>query len=90
MEETKKIRKKKFNFLKFIVFVLFLYIIISACLCLYKAQIKNIVIMGNLYLTDEEIIEAAKLEDYPSYIKSTKSIICKRVENVKHHASECG
>lgn len=82
MEETRKIKKKKFNFLKFIVFALFLYIIISAGMCLYKAQIKNIAIFGNVHLSDEEIIEAAKLENYPSYIKSTKSIICKRVKQL--------
>ena len=82
MEETKKIKKKKFNFLKFIVFLLFLYIVISIVLCLYKAQIKNVVILNNIYLSDEQVIEAAKLENYPSFINSTKSVICKRVERL--------
>lgn len=82
MEEVKKVKKKKFNFLKFLVFILFLYIIISVGLCLYKAQIKNIIILNNIYLSDEKIIETAKLENYPSFIKSTKSIICKRIKGL--------
>lgn len=82
MEEVKKIKKRKFNFLKFIVFILFFYIIISAFYSLYKVQIKNIVILNNIYLTDEEIIETAKLENYPSFIKTTESLICKRIEKL--------
>ncbi len=82
MGEVKKVKKKRFNFLKFIVFVLFMYIVVSIILVLYKSPIKNIIILNNNYVKDEEIIEAAKIENYPSFIRTTKSSICKRVKKL--------
>lgn len=82
MNEIKSVKKRKFNFLKFIVFALFIYIIFSLLLSLYKVQIKNIVILNNNYLSDEQIIEAAKIENYPSFIRATKSSICKKVNKL--------
>lgn len=81
MENTKKIRKKRFNVLKFLVFILFLYILISGGIYILDVPIKNIVIHGTNYLTDEEIIETAKIENYPSFIKTTSFAIKKRLKN---------
>lgn len=81
MENTKKIRKKRFNVLKFLVFILFLYILISGEIYILDVPIKNIVIHGTNYLTDEEIIETAKIENYPSFIKTTSFAIKKRLKN---------
>ncbi len=82
MEEVKKIKKKRFNFLKFIIFVLFIYLIISVFLVLYKSPIKNIIILNNNYLSDEKIIETAKIDNYPSFIKTTRSSICKKLYKI--------
>ncbi len=87
--ETKKVKKKRFNILKFLVIMLFLYIIVAAFLKLYKSPIKNIIVLNNNYLSDEEIIESAKLEKYPSFIKTSNSAICKRIKKIKL-VDDCG
>lgn len=82
MGQTKKVKRKRFNFLKFIVIILFLYILISAFYKLAVSPIKRIVVLNTYYLSDEEIIESAKIEKYPSFIKTTTSSICKRVKKL--------
>lgn len=83
MSDTKKVRKKRFNFLKFLVFILFLYIIITGTLYIIDIPIKNIVILNNNYLNDEKIIEIAKIEDYPSFFKTFSFNIKKRLKKLE-------
>lgn len=42
--------------------------------------IKNIYISGNKYLTDQEIIELAKIDDYPSFLRTTTSKLKNRLK----------
>lgn len=68
-------------FLLLIVAIFFIYNLISSL------PVKNIYITGNTYLTDQEIIELAKLENYPSFIKTTSSTIKRNIEKnnlIKH------
>jgi len=76
---TKKVRRRKFNFIKFFKFLLFLIVLIITIILLSKIKIKSIKIIGNSFLTDEEIIETAKLENYPSYLKTTSYRIKKNL-----------
>lgn len=64
-------------FLLLIVAIFFIYNLISSL------PVKNIYITGNTYLTDQEIIELAKLENYPSFIKATSATIKKNIEKNK-------
>lgn len=80
MENTKRVRKKRFNILKFLVFILFLYILISALIYVLEVSIKNIVVLDTYYLSDEEVIETAKLDNYPSFLKTTSYSIKKRLK----------
>lgn len=80
--KTKKVRKKRFNFLKFLIVLLFLYILITGSIYLINVSIKNIVILNNNYLTDEKIIETAKVEDYPSFLRTTSYGIKKRLKKL--------
>lgn len=64
-------------FLLLIVATFFIYNLISSL------PVKNIYITGNTYLTDQEIIELAKLENYPSFIKTTSATIKKNIEKNK-------
>ena len=82
MSKTKKIRRKKFNILKFLVFILFLYILISAFFKILNVPIKNILILKNNYLSDEKIIEVSLLDNYPSFIKTTSYNIKKRIKKL--------
>jgi cell division protein FtsQ len=80
--KVKKIKRRKFNFKKFFKFLLFLCITISLTYYITKIPIKNIIINGSSYLSDEEIIETAKLENYPSFIKTLKTITKKRIKKI--------
>lgn len=82
MPEAKKIKRKKFNFLKFIIFCLFIYLIFSFAIYLIGKPIKNIIILNNNYLSDIEIIEKAKIENYPSYFKTLKNTMEKRIKKL--------
>lgn len=82
MQETKKIKRKKFNFLKFIIFCLFVYLIFSFIFYLTNKPIKNIIVLNNNYLSDIEIIEAAKIDNYPSFFRTFKSTMKKRIKKL--------
>ena len=69
---AKKIVKKK----KLKVFNLFIVLLIVGVLSflgyvIVHLPIKNIVILGNNYLTDDYIIELADIKDYPSFLLIT-------------------
>ena len=82
MTEKKIIKRKKFNFLKFIIFILILSVFGYLFINLLKQPIKNIIVSGNNLLSDEVIIETASLEKYPSFIKTMNHKVCKKIEKL--------
>lgn len=56
----------------------FFAFLISKCL---DIPIRNIYIEGNTYLTDQEIIELAGIQNYPSIIKTLTSDMERRLKN---------
>lgn len=74
--ETKKIKKKRFNVARTLVFVLFIYLVVCLCMYVYKEPVRHYKITGNDIVSDIDIIRTLKLEDYPSFI----SINCKSLE----------
>ena len=80
METEKKLKKK--TKVKIIPLLTALFIILILGIAIYFLSllpISNIFISGNNYLTDQEIIEIAKIDDYPSFIKTTKYRIKKKL-----------
>lgn len=78
---AKKVKKKvKIRVLPFLITLLIIGILIGCGYLLTLIPIKNIYITGNIYLTDQEIIELAQIEDYPSYLKTTTSSIKKKLK----------
>lgn len=77
---TKKVKVKRFNFLKFLKFILFIVIVIGSFYLLSKIRIKNIVIKGNKYISDIEILEKTGLDKYPSYLKTLNVSIEKKIK----------
>ena len=73
----KKIRIKFFNIFLFLTFIL---IIIGAVYEISNFKITNIYIKNNYYLTDLEVIETAKIKDYPSTFQNSCKKIEKRLE----------
>ena len=73
---TRKIRYKRL-----IIFLVILVFIFLVCSKLFSLRITNIFIDGNLYLSDQEIIESANLSNYPhaifTFSNSIKSDIVK-------------
>ena len=78
-KKTKVKRKiKMVPILILFVAIVLLYFLIKL---IFGIKIQNIYIKGNINLSDEYIIEKAKLEDYPSYYKNLSFIIEKRLES---------
>lgn len=78
---AKKIKKKtKIKFVPIIILLLLLIIVGFLVSFFMNVKIKNIYIYNNYLLTDQEIIELAKLENYPSFIKTSKSKIEKTLK----------
>ena len=69
--------KRKINVKKVIFFVVFILIICISVRIVLNERIRNIVILNNNYYSDEEIIEAAKLEKYPKFILLNSSKVKK-------------
>ena len=75
--ETKKVKKKRFNVARTLVFILLIYIVVCFGIYLYKEPVKHYEITGNEILTDIELIRDLKLEKYPSFV----SINTKKLEH---------
>ncbi len=71
-KKSKKNKNLKKKLLKFLIFLLIVGIIV---LFVMTIKIKNIYVVGNNLLSDQEIIELAGIEDYPKlFSKSSLSI----------------
>ena len=69
MEEVKVV--KKFSFVKLVLVLLIMYIIGFLCYKVAISRITNIYIKNNNILTDQEVIDASGLRNYPSFILTT-------------------
>ena len=78
MEKKNKI---KVNYKRLFLLILFLYVLIYSLYTIINTPIKNIYIKNNTLLTDQEIIEIAELQDYPSIITTMNFLIEKKLEN---------
>ena len=81
-KKTVKIKKKRFNVKRFLVFLLFFYLIIYSVVFLFNEPIRHIKIKGNKLVSDVEIIEVANLKRYPSIFKYLSRTIEKKVESL--------
>ena len=78
---ARKVRKKRKIKVNNVLLVLLFFIIILLGLAfLTDVKINNIVIKGNTFYSDWEIIEKAGLDDYPSSLKTLSRSIEKRLE----------
>lgn len=82
MKKKKKKGKKRFRIKKLgiLILLIFLTIISYGIITIYNFKITNIYIMNNNYLSDLQIIEIAKIKNYPSTFSNTSSTIKKRLE----------
>lgn len=79
-KKKKVVKKHKIKFLSILILILvvvLLYFLINGIL---SFKIQNIYIHDTNFLNDEYILNVAKIEDYPSYVKNSTRSIEKRLE----------
>ena len=76
-----KVKKRKVNFKKVIIFLLFVAIIGLIIYYVKDIPIKNIYIVGNDIIPDKDIINEASLNNYPSFLMTSKSSIKRKLKN---------
>ncbi len=79
----KKKTKKKLNFKRTLVFILFLYIVGFSIYLLVNQKIKHIEINGNNLVKDSEILRVSKLKDYPSMLRYSSRSIKKNIQSIE-------
>lgn len=78
MRKIKKGKKK----IVFLIFILLILIVAALIYLLAQLPIKNIYIHDNNIVSDQEIIDQAKLTSYPSFLTTTSYSIKKRVKEL--------
>lgn len=78
---AKKVKKKiRIRILPIIIIIFILTLLSGSVYLLSLIPIKNIYIFGNNYLKDQEIIELAKIENYPSFLKTRTKDMKKNIK----------
>lgn len=76
------IKKRKLNIKRVLILILILFVVFFLLYLLFNKKIENIYIYNNKLLSDQEIIDVAKLRNYPSYmLKSNLSIKSELLKN---------
>jgi len=83
MQEKKTVvkKKRKLKFISVLIFLIILLLIGFFAVMLLSIPTKNIFIHGNDILTDKEIIELARLSDYPDYFSTSTNKMKRRLES---------
>lgn len=77
----KKMKKKvKIKVLPILILIIIIGLLVGTYYLLSLIPIQNIYISGNTYLTDQEVIELAGIEDYPSFLQTTISSMKKNIK----------
>ena len=77
-KQKKKVKK---GFIKFCVIILILFGIGNLVYYGFGPNIKNIYVLNNNYLSDQEIIDLAKLNNYPNFYTTSSSSIKKKLKS---------
>ena len=79
---NKKKRHRKLNKKRVFTLLIFLLGIILFIIFLLNLRVKNILIIGNTYIKDSEIIRKCNLKDYPYYKDINKKTIENTINNI--------
>lgn len=79
--ENKVVKKRgKIKYKSVFLFLTTVILLVVGILTLYNLRIRNIMIIGNEYLTDQEIIDISGLRNYPRTIINSRRGIRKNIE----------
>ena len=67
--------KKKFNFKKFVFFIIFIFLLYMSISYLISIKTKNIIIINNNYYSEDDIIYTYEIEEYPKLIFKNEQIL---------------
>ena len=81
VSKKSKRRGIKIRFGRVFAWIILPLLFVVTCISLIDFPIKNIFVTGNSILTDQEIIELASLEDYPSLFKYSSSEIKRKLKS---------
>lgn len=76
-----KVKKRKLRLGRLLLIMILLVVVYFGLDFYLKTKIENIIILGNDYIKDQEIIEIAKLNDYPSFYWTSTSSIKRRLRS---------
>ncbi len=82
MAATKKVKVKKFSLKRLIILLLVLYTLIYSLYYVFKMPIKNIYIKGTNLITDNEIITATGIKNYPPIFKVTNHKVKESLKDI--------
>ena len=81
-QKIKRVRKKRrIKFKALFIFIIFLFLFLTIIMGIFSRPITNIYIIGNKVLTDQEVIDIAKLSNYPSTLNNPSILIKRRLKN---------
>ena len=75
-----KKKKRKLKTKRIIILLIVITVLLLIVAFMMDIKINNVVVKGNVLLTDYEIIEKAGLEDYPSSLKNSSQTIKRNLE----------
>lgn len=78
----KKRVRRKFNYKRFILFILTICFIYFAIKYICSINLKNIIIIGNNYYSDETIIENSQIDNYPKFITISSNKIKNKLQKL--------
>lgn len=78
----KLVKRKKIKVFHFLIFLVIIGILVFSVYFILNSPIRNINITGNVYLSDEEIIEQAGIKNYPSFFLTLSHQIKQNVEKL--------
>lgn len=71
----KRDKKRRFNFVKFLLVLIVLYIVGFGIYNLAMIPIKHIRVLDTTYLKDQDVLRTAKIDNYPSFLLTMSSSI---------------
>ena len=79
-KKKKNLNKRKLNLKRVLIALVILFLFCLGIYILFSIKIKNIYIKGNIYLSDQQIIDYSGLKDYPKSLNNLSYNIKNRLE----------
>lgn len=78
--EKKVTKKIRIRLLPVFIFLVVVVVLLFTGKIVLDLPIRNIIVTGNSYLTDQEIIEIAEIQEYPSFVLSFSQLLENKLE----------